>query len=96
MRRPYGQDEPVADYPERFAECHCWENARRMAELHPELAVVEGFLVFPRAAGFEDYRLEHAWNLAPDGTVVDATAWAYEGLRPFRYAPSEGPGGRAR
>jgi hypothetical protein len=86
----------MADYPERFPECHCLENARRMAALHPELAVVEGFLVFPRAAGFEDYRLSHAWNVTKGGTIVDSTGWAYEGLRPFRYEPGEGPGGRAR
>ena len=86
----------MADYPERFPECHCWENARRMAELHPELAVVTGYLVFRRAAGFEDFRLEHGWNRAPDGTVVDATGWAYEGLRPFSYEPAPSEGGRAR
>ena len=86
----------MAGYPERFPDCHCWANARRMAELHPELAVVEGFLVFPRAAGFEDYRLSHAWNVTKGGTIVDSTGWAYEGLRPFRYEPGEGPGGRAR
>jgi hypothetical protein len=82
-------------YPERLPECHCQQNARRMAELHPELTVVTGFLVFPRAAGFEDFRLEHAWNEV-DGRIVDATAWAYESLRPFRYepAPGEGPGER--
>ena len=46
----------MADYPERFPECHCLENARRMAELHPELAVVEGFLVFRRPDPFEPFR----------------------------------------
>ena len=77
----------MADYPERFAECHCQQNARRMAELHPELAVVHGYLVFPTAAGFEDHRLAHTWNVTPDGAIVDSTGWAYDSLRPFRYEP---------
>jgi hypothetical protein len=79
-------------YPERLPACHCWQNARRMAELHPELAIVRGYLVFPRPEPFEDFRLAHGWNLAPDGTIVDATAWAYAG-QSFSYEPAPGERG---
>jgi hypothetical protein len=78
----------MADYHERLPEGHCLANARLMAELHPELAVVEGFLVFPRPEPFADYRLAHAWNETAGGRIVDATGWAYEGLRPFSYEPA--------
>jgi hypothetical protein len=81
----------MGSYPERLPECHCRQNARRMVTLHPELRYVEGWLVFARPDPFEPYRLEHAWNVAPDGEVVDSTAWAYDGLRPFRYQAA-GPG----
>jgi hypothetical protein len=72
-------------YPERFPECRCRENARQMVMLHPELRYVEGHLVFPLAEPFGERRMEHAWNVTPDGSVVDSTGWAYENARPFRY-----------
>jgi hypothetical protein len=56
-----------------------------MVALHPELRYVEGHLVFPRPDPFEEFRLAHAWNETPDGVIVDATGWAYDNLRPFRY-----------
>jgi hypothetical protein len=77
----------MSSYPERFPECHCWANARQMVTLHPELRYVEGHLIFPRPDGSEAYRLEHAWNETPDGVIIDATGWAYDDLRPFRYQP---------
>ena len=75
----------MGSYPERLPECHCRQNARRMVTLHPELRYVEGHLVFPLADPFGEHRLEHAWNETPDGVIVDATGWAYDDARPFRY-----------
>lgn len=78
-----------AAYPERLPECHCRQNAREMVRRHPELQYVEGYLVFPRPEPFEDFKLEHAWNVIPGGVVVDATGWAYDNARPFRYEPGD-------
>jgi hypothetical protein len=75
----------VTSYPERLPECHCWENARLMVALHPELRYVAGHIVVLRADGSEAYRLGHAWNETVDGVIIDATGWAYDRLRPFRY-----------
>jgi hypothetical protein len=80
-----GRPAPMNVYPERLPECQCRENARRMVALHPELIYVEGWLVWTRPDPFEPHRLDHAWNETPDGEIVDATAWAYDNLRPFRY-----------
>jgi hypothetical protein len=77
-----------SSYPECLPACHCWENARRMAALHPELRYVEGHLVIPRADGLEPYLLEHAWCVAPDGAIIDATAWAYDDFQPLQYQPA--------
>jgi hypothetical protein len=78
-------------YPERLAAGRCQENARRMVTLHPELRYVEGDLVFARPPGFEPFRLEHAWNVTPDGVIIDATGWAYDGLQPFQYQERRPP-----
>jgi hypothetical protein len=72
----------MSGYPERFAECNCWSNARRMTELHPELRYVEGWLIVPWPDGSEMYRLEHAWCVGPDGSIIDSTASPYADLRP--------------
>jgi hypothetical protein len=72
----------MGSYPERFPACHCWENARQMVTLHPELRYVRGYLIFPRPDGTEAFRLEHAWNETPDGVIIDSTGWAYDDLRP--------------
>jgi hypothetical protein len=79
----------MGGYSERLPEGCCHQNARCMAERHPELAYVEGYLVFPLAEPFGDYRLEHAWNETPDGTIVDSTAWPYD--PPFRYEAAPRP-----
>jgi hypothetical protein len=77
----------MADYHERFAACHCHQNAREMARRHPELRYVEGYLVFPRPEPFADFKLPHAWNETAGGVVVDATGWAYAG-QSFSYEPA--------
>jgi hypothetical protein len=79
----------MSAYPERFDECNCHANARRMVELHPELRYVEGWLVFPRPEPFEPFKLDHAWNVAPDGTIADPTAWPYH--PPFSYEAAPQP-----
>ena len=75
-------------YPERLPACRCWENARQMARLHPELRYTEGWLVIPWPDGSEMFRLEHAWCVAADGEIIDPTAHAYDGFRPYRYLES--------
>jgi hypothetical protein len=79
----------MSSYPERLPACNCWENARQMVTLHPELSYVAGWLIIPRPDGTEAYRLEHAWNVAPDGSIIDSTGWAYDDLRPVRYQQRE-------
>jgi hypothetical protein len=74
----------MSGYPERLPATHCWQNARLMAQRHPELRYVEGWLVIPWPDGSEMFRLEHAWNETPDGSIIDATGWAYDDL-PVRY-----------
>jgi hypothetical protein len=75
----------MTGYPEQGMPGFCQENARWMVEMHPELSVVEGYLVFTDRDG-EEYRTEHTWNDIPDGAVVDSTAWAFEGeTLPYRY-----------
>jgi hypothetical protein len=77
----------VSAYPERLPRNNCRQNARWMTLMHPELSQVEGYLVLTGHDGAE-WRLEHSWNRAPDGTVVDSTVWAIAGeLLPYRYEP---------
>jgi hypothetical protein len=34
----------------------------------------------------QEHRLAHSWNEAPDGQLVDSTAWAFEDqVLPYRY-----------
>ena len=57
--------------------------------MYPELATVEGYLVFTEPDG-TDRRLEHTWNETPDCEVVDSTAWAFGQALPYRYEPDPG------
>jgi hypothetical protein len=79
----------VTGYPERFPRNNCDQNAQWMTMLHPELSVVRGNLVFTDHDG-QEYRMEHVWNQAPDGAVVDSTAWAFEAALPYRYEAAGG------
>jgi hypothetical protein len=76
----------MTEYTERFSRNNCQQNARLMTLMHPELAVVEGYLVLTDHDGRE-YRTEHSWNETPDGQVVDSTAWAFDETLPYRYEP---------
>jgi hypothetical protein len=69
-------------YPDLPA-CNCWENARTLARLHPELRYAAGWLVIPWPDGSEMFRLAHAWCVTADGEIIDPTGWAYD--RPYRY-----------
>jgi hypothetical protein len=73
-----------AGYDERFPRNNCFQNARWMVLMHPELIPVEGYLVFTDHDG-QEYPLPHAWNETPDGQRVDSTAWAFEDVLPYRY-----------
>jgi hypothetical protein len=73
----------TSEYPERLPAHRCWWNAREMVGLHPELALVEGYVVWNDTGR----RMAHAWNLAPDGSVVDSTAWAWSWAGSYRYQP---------
>jgi hypothetical protein len=69
----------VSGYDDRLPRNNCFQNARWMVLMHPELVIVDGYLVFTDHDG-QEYRLEHAWNETPDGQLVDSTAWAFEGM----------------
>ena len=73
-------------YRDRLPRDNCRQNAWRMAAMYPELVYVEGYLVFTEPDGTER-RMEHAWNEAPGGRIVDSTAWAFAGREPSRYQP---------
>jgi hypothetical protein len=73
-------------YRERFPRDNCRQNAWWMVAMYPELVYVEGYLVFTELDGTER-RMEHAWNEAPDGRIVDSTAWAFAEEGPYRYQP---------
>jgi hypothetical protein len=68
----------VTGYDERLPRGNCQQNARWMTLMHPELSIVDGYLVNTTPDG-TDFRVEHSWNETPDGQVVDSTAWAFEG-----------------
>jgi hypothetical protein len=77
----------VSRYTERLPAGNCRQNARWMTLMYPELTSVEGYLVFTGPDGTER-RMEHAWNQAPGGAIVDSTAWAFESeTLPFHYEP---------
>lgn len=78
----------MTEYPERLPRNNCAWNSHVMVLLHPELSFVEGYLVFTSPDGSE-FRMEHCWNAAPDGRVVDSTIWAVDeaGTLPYRYEP---------
>ena len=71
---------------ERLPGNNCRQNAWWMVAMYPELAYVEGYLVFTDPDGTEQ-RMEHAWNQAPGGRIVDSTAWAFAEEGPYRYQP---------
>lgn len=71
-------------YSERLSGGNCRENAWWMVAMYPELSYVEGYVVFTESDETER-RMEHAWNEAPDGRIVDSTAWAFAGTAPYRY-----------
>jgi hypothetical protein len=73
---------------ERWPATHCWENARTLAQRHPELRVAAGWLIIPWPDGSEMFRLEHGWCAGPDGEIIDPSRHAYDGLWPFRYLES--------
>jgi hypothetical protein len=84
----------MTGYPERFPRGNCRQNARWMTLMYPELVAVDGYLVNTAADGTE-FRVEHTWNQAPDGQLVDSTAWAFEGeALPYRYEPDPQAWGR--
>ena len=77
-------------YAEKLPRNRCHYNAHLMQAMHPELAVIEGYLILDDAG--TERRMEHWWNQAPDGQRVDSTAWSYDfpGMMPYRYEACPG------
>jgi hypothetical protein len=57
----------------------CFSNALRLLADCPAAAYFEGFIVFPYSLIPNDL-VQHAWNVMPDGTVIDLTAEVREAL----------------
>ena len=51
---------------------NCYANAKLLTQEYPELTYQEGVLV-ARVSGERRTSLRHAWNVGPDGQIIDAT-----------------------
>jgi hypothetical protein len=65
----------------------CYLSSRILAECFPELEVRYGTLTWLERG--ELFGMEHAWNVRPDGTIVDSTWQPEDGAEGITYADAE-------
>ena len=70
---------PVPDH-QRGPVGHCFEYSQILAYAYPSLTYCEGYSCLENGA-----RMEHAWNITPEGKVLDAT-WPGGGTRLPRHS----------
>jgi hypothetical protein len=81
-------DRPVDQYPS-MPTGTCYVSSRILAEVFPELSVVYGKVTFfVHGIGCE---VDHAWNVRPDGQIVDSTLRLPGSAEDVRYWPGEEP-----
>lgn len=85
----------MTDYPQ-MPKGTCYQSSRIMAAMYPELSYVEGWMVFTDEDGADiitpsgvPMAIEHAWNVTPDGEIVDSTRDVRFDDLPRRYEPGE-------
>jgi hypothetical protein len=83
-RYPRDEHRPITDYP-RMPERTCYLSSRILVECYPELDVVYGKLTWFH--GDAGVTWDHAWNVTPDGRVVDSTWTAPPGASDITYWP---------
>jgi hypothetical protein len=87
--RPRNDSRPIGEYPQMPPRT-CYLSSRFLAECFPELAVQYGQVTF--FVNDVGCQVDHAWNVTPDGRIVDSTWTPPEQARHVVYHALDGGG----